>query len=184
MKKVVFLLCAMLFIANVFSQDIIPAASLNSYFANQKFININKKEQSSLNCNTAIISGQRYSGITGSVFVPFTFTTVLTLHSNFSPSPTMGAGYFFSWGSGTGNSDGSLNWTSKIGAGLCWSTGFKPTSLSSMPANFGIYVQWKIVGVGFYRDVVNGVWGLSFGTAVNLTQIESSVFSLKCLQSN
>jgi len=164
---------------NNYAQIFVPAKSLDKYFSKKQTLSLSSTGD--LDCSATIIVGQEYTGVVGSPCVAFGFTSVYTKLGIINP-PSMGLGYLFSFGQGTGLSNGSLSWTNKIALGACITTGFKPTSLSSMPSNIGAYIVWHSIALGGYWDTLNHLFGLSIGGAVNLTQIQSSLLSIKCLK--
>jgi hypothetical protein len=182
-KSLMLLMIIVSFIGtSVYAQDVIPAKKMIKYFAKHPLsIPVSANDRGAYNCNTNVIAGQNYSGIVAAPFVGFSFSSVYLETSKITP-PSMGLGYIFSFGTGVGQTDGSLLWSNQIGIGVCVTSGFKPIGLSSMPANIGVYAIWKnMFGVGFYYDTLNHLAGLSVGMSINLTTISSSIYNIKCL---
>lgn len=171
----------MLFVVLAFLTLSINAQNNISTNSVDKYYGKAVKLQKSLDCNATIITGQEYSGIVAMPFVGYAFTNVLTETSNFTP-PSLGAGYMVSFGHGTGLSTGELEWNNDFGLGACITTGWKPTSLKSIPANVGLYALWKGWGVGYYYDTMNKVTGVSFGGSIPLTKVGASILTLRCLK--
>ena len=182
MKKVFVLLVLVLFISAGYSQEVIPSYKLNKYFKRElKKETPQKRLMTGLDCNSTVINGQQYSGIVGTPFVAFGFSSCYTLNGIISP-PSMGLGYLFSYGIGTGLPNGNMSWNNTIGLGGCITTGFKPTSLSNIPTNIGVYVVWQKIGIGYYYDTSNKLWGISVGGSIALPTIGSSIYNIVCVK--
>jgi hypothetical protein len=193
MKKLsIFLVLLCLALCVYAGGDIIPVKVTNHYFQrknglNKNSIDVNKLNsqgiyKGALDCNVTVIQGQEYTGWIGAPLVLFQPTTVYTSSGTLNPS-TMGIGYLVSLGEGTGLSNGGLTWTNKIGFNISVNTGFKPTSLTSMPADIALGVYWHGLAAGIFDDVINHKFGVYGGIAIVPTfNTGGSIFSLHCLK--